>query len=367
MTTNDDAGRGATRAGHHQTDKQTDCTRASVEGRQTQLSKALARATEWLNDSHEKIVTPRPRTGDGVMSLAVEIARRAIAVTARLSPSMRNALCTAARETPHGRPRVGWTGHVPHRTIDALARRGIVADADDGTLTVFGRIVHAVVVTSETDVLVWAGQQDAAALIAEARDIVIGGGVAIAHGDDPATVAFRTTLLDELHTRALLEDISRGDATGPRQRPTCDTDGHEDRAAIAVLIHAHLPSPHLGASLCGECATCADCDALGDIMQAPHWKPWCQPHADALNRESGPDERATGPDIVLLNSERHRALTTQHEEHLAGVGRFAAQRWLPSRARGRATSAGKRGRGSAGAARVNPPPFNTPNQLDAPE
>lgn len=204
----------------------------------------------------------------------------------------------------------------------------------DNALTDFGRFVHAVAVSSEVDVLAWAGRQDAAALIAESRGIVVSEGAAItAQYDDPATVAFRATLLDELHKRALAEDAERADAEDSKPTQTCATDGHEHRPAIAVLVYsgqlvniAH--GEWLGVCLCRECVTCSgDCDALGDVIEAVSWAPWCQHHADAW----GP-ERVTGPDLVPLDSDRYRALIAEHAEREAGVARLAAYRWLPRRA-----------------------------------
>jgi hypothetical protein len=275
------------------------------------------------------------------MSTAIEIAHRAIAVAEKLSPTMRNALRAAARETPNGGLRVGWTGHVPHRTMGALARRGVIVDQHDGTLTDFGRIVHAVAVTSEVDVLVWAGRQDAVAFIAESHDIVISeAAVLTAEHDDPVTVAFRAVLLDELHARAAAEDAERTETADAEPVQACAN--HESQPAVAVLVYdgEHIYSGHgeyLGVYLCRECVTCSgNCDALGDIIEARRGEPWCQPHAGALgpfgSRSYGPDQRLAGPDIVLLDSDRYHALLAENAEKRRRVAWLAAFTRLPRRA-----------------------------------
>ncbi|MFL6122129.1 hypothetical protein [Actinophytocola sp.] len=256
---------------------------------------------------------------------AIETACTAVAAYKKLSPTMQEAVRGAARRTPNGALLVGWSGFVAWRTKRALARRDIMR-LSDNELTDFGRVVHAVAVTGEAEVLARAGRQQAASLIAGSHEPVISGAVALATEDDPATVAFRSALLDELHTRALTENAGRTAAQDPEPVQACATDGHEDRPAVAVHVYSHTGlGEHVGAYLCRECVTCSgDCDALGDVVEVPSWMPWCRRHADAW----GPG-RLTGPDIVLLDSDRHRALITEHVERKAGVGRLAALDWLP--------------------------------------
>jgi hypothetical protein len=256
---------------------------------------------------------------------AIEIACKAIAAYKKLSPTMQQAVRGAARRTPNGALLVGWSGFVARRTKSALARRDIMR-LSDNELTDFGRVVHAVAVTSEAEVLAWAGQRHAAALIAASHGPVISGAVALATEDDPATVAFRAALLDELHTRALTENAERTDTQDPEPVQACTTHGHKDRPAIAVHVYSHTgQGEHFGAYQCRECVTCSGgCDALGDVIEVPSWMPWCRRHADAW----GPG-RLTGPDIVLLGSDRHRALITEHAERKASVGWLAALDWLP--------------------------------------
>lgn len=272
---------------------------------------------------------------------AVETARKAIAAYKKLSPTMRDAVRGAARPTPNGELRVGWTGHVGWRTKSALARRDIMR-LSDNALTNFGRFVHAVAVTSEVEVLAWAGRRDAADFIAEGGgEIVISEGAEIVAGDDdPAIVAFRVALLDELHTRALAEDAERAGAEDTEPTQTCATDGHEDRPAIAVHVYSgdHIYRGHgeyYFAYLCRECATCSgDCDTLGDVMQARPWQPLCQRHADALRSASSPDVWVTGPDIVLLDSDRYRALVAREAADRRLTARASAHVRLPRRANG---------------------------------
>lgn len=93
---------------------------------------------------------------------ATETARKAIAAHKKLSPTMRDAVRTAARQAPKEPLLIGEIGHVQRRTKSALARRSIMR-LSDNALTDFGRFVHAVAVTSEAEVLAWATQLDEAA------------------------------------------------------------------------------------------------------------------------------------------------------------------------------------------------------------
>lgn len=96
---------------------------------------------------------------------ATEAARKAIEVAHKLSPTMREAV-KAATEGDHQMLRVGWTGFVSTRTIEALARRGVVVSAQDSTLTDLGRFVFAVLFVGEEGTLAEAARRDTA----EARE-----------------------------------------------------------------------------------------------------------------------------------------------------------------------------------------------------
>ncbi|SDC25340.1 hypothetical protein [Actinokineospora iranica] len=76
---------------------------------------------------------------------------------------------------------------------------------------------------------------------------------------------------------------------------------HPDTPAAVVAVHA---SDQLGARLCPGCATCTDpaCGSLGVILDTEHAEPWCHPHKG---------EAVSGPELVPVDSDRHRALTGQ--------------------------------------------------------
>jgi hypothetical protein len=158
---------------------------------------------------------------------ATETARKAIETARNLSPAM----CETMRLS-HGRGVTPACGRVA--TIAALVSRGLVVGttAYEQPMTDLGRVVHAVLVDGEAAVLADAERQDkdakaaahaqraydameAAAGMANANHAIERGSSKRWMGEaldkitdrtDARAVAYRVTLLDELHGRALAED-----------------------------------------------------------------------------------------------------------------------------------------------------------------
>ena len=79
-------------------------------------------------------------------------------------------------------------------------------------------------------------------------------------------------------------------------------------ALAAVVRPAAGGGGEVGASLCAECAGCvaAGCGLLGVVMDEEYEESWCAEHAAQFIGE----EAITGPEIVPLDSDRYRHLTT---------------------------------------------------------
>ena len=157
---------------------------------------------------------------------ATETARQAIETARKLSPAMRETM-----RLSHGRGVTPACGRVA--TIAALVSRGLVVGttAYEQPVTDLGRVVHAVLVNGETAVLTDAERHDkdakaaahaqreydameAASGVANANHAIKRGSSERWMGDaldnitdrtDARAVAYRVTLLDELHGRALEE------------------------------------------------------------------------------------------------------------------------------------------------------------------
>ncbi|WP_026424684.1 hypothetical protein [Actinokineospora inagensis] len=91
---------------------------------------------------------------------------------------------------------------------------------------------------------------------------------------------------------------------------------HDDSAvaAVAVLVHTGPPE-QVGVGLCASCVTCTDlpCTRPGDVFDSEYGEPWCAEHAAAFTGE----EAVHGPQIVALDSDRYRDLTT-NPRHTGG-------------------------------------------------
>lgn len=249
--------------------------------------------------------------------------RAAIVTYNKLSPKMREAVRGAARPTPKGALAVGGTGHVAWRTKNALAQRDIML-LSDNTLTDFGRIVHAVAVTSAVDVLAWAENRDAEVIARMNRDLA-----KLPSGKYVNTeISEQLAAYDAFDWRTVGQPIDHTAERETLPTPVCTKDGHEARPAVAALVYIGQ-SEDLDVYLCRECVTCSgDCDELGDVMDSEYEEPWCQRHADAFDSSYSPDERVTGPDIMPLDSDRYRTLITENTERKAAEGRGLARRTI---------------------------------------
>jgi hypothetical protein len=191
------------------------------------------------------------------MNTATGIARHAVEVAGKLSPSMEAELLEATERD--GALRI--PGRHRMSTEGALTRRGLI---EPGTTVVtnFGRVVRVVLLKGADEVVAAAARKDAER---DERNHQ--------HGD----------------------------------HATCATEGHDARPAVAILVYIGQGEA-LGDYLCRECATCSepDCELLGEILDAEYEEPWCRRHADQF----GPGEAVSGPDIVPIGSERHRTLDT---------------------------------------------------------
>jgi DNA-directed RNA polymerase subunit RPC12/RpoP len=82
-------------------------------------------------------------------------------------------------------------------------------------------------------------------------------------------------------------------------------DRHSSAApAVAVIVY-YGQRETLGNYLCAECSACCNCGKQGHVMDKEYWEAYC-PHCAA--RYSG-EETVSGPDIVLVDSDRYRQLT----------------------------------------------------------
>lgn len=142
---------------------------------------------------------------------AIDTAREAIRIAATLTPKQREALTTGGPAHVTVARNLRATGLIEHDGGPA-ARRTIT------TTTNLGRVVAMVLTDGADTTLTRAGREDAALFIATtSREILISESAAFAAGDtDPAIVAYRAALLDELHTRATADYAATLDPIAPK-------------------------------------------------------------------------------------------------------------------------------------------------------